>query len=82
MEKDIIDKCEIFTSMDKERILAYCEAHGVTPPEDETIFWAGIHKAICQLYLLENSPITLDQCHTSCEWLKSHGFVPYISEEE
>lgn len=74
----IQDRNEAFASMDKEKILAYCEKYKIKVPEDEEIFWVGAHKAICNLFLSENSPISLEQYNESYEWLAERGHTPSI----
>lgn len=78
MEEFIKDRNEAFASMDKDKIIAYCKKYGVTIPEDETIFWAGVHKSICNLYLIEEGVITIDQYNKSYDWLKEHGYSPSV----
>ena len=79
MEEFIKDRNEAFTSMNKEKLLAYCEKYGIAIPEDETTFWAGVHKSVCNLYLLENSPISIEQYNKSYDWLKEHGYSPSVT---
>ena len=79
MPEDFIkDRNEAFASMDKDKILAYCEKYEINIPEDEDTFWAGVHKTICNLYLLENSPVSKEQYDMSYDWLKDHGYSPVI----
>lgn len=79
MEDFIKDRNNAFASMDKEKILAYCKKYDVTIPEDEEVFWAGVHKTVCNLYLLEESPISKEQYDKSYDWLIEHGYSPLIS---
>lgn len=74
----IQDRNEAFASMDKEKILAYCKKYKIKVPEDEETFWVGVHKAICNLFLSENSPISLEQYNKSYEWLTERGHTPSI----
>ena len=74
----IEDRNEAFASMDKEKILAYCKKYKIKVPEDEEIFWVGVHKAICNLFLSEDSPISLKQYNESYEWLTERGHTPSI----
>lgn len=78
MEDFIKDRNEAFVSMDKEKIIAYCKKYNVTLPEDNETFWAGVHKTICNLYLLQDSPITIEQYNKSYDWLAEHGYSPSI----
>lgn len=77
-EEFIKDRNETFASMDKEKIIAYCKKYGIEIPEDETVFWAGIHKGVCNMFLLEDSPITIEQYHKSYDWLEEHGYSPSV----
>jgi hypothetical protein len=77
-EEFIKDRNEAFASMDKEKIIAYCKKYNIVLPEDETIFWAGVHKTVCNLFLLENSPISAKQYNQSYDWLTEHGYSPKI----
>lgn len=77
--KDFIkDRDKAFSSMDKEKILAYCKKYDIQIPEDEDVFWAGVHKTVCNLFLLENSPISIEQYNKSYDWLTEHGYSPSI----
>ena len=74
MEDFIKERNEVLLSLDRERILAYGKKYNVKFPEDEKIFWAGVHKAICSLYLIPVNKITKSQYEKSKEWLKENGF--------
>lgn len=78
---DLFEKCEIFTSLDKERIIKYCRELNIDVPEDDEILFAGVHKAICKLFLYEDSPITCQQFNESYSWLVNHGYVPLDEEK-
>lgn len=75
----IKDRNEAFLSKDKEKILAYCEKYGIKFPEEEEAFWAGVHKAICNLFLMEDTPVTIDQYNESYDWLAERGYSPLIN---
>jgi len=67
------DTAETLLSLDKQRILNYCNKRGIPMPDNEIAFWAGIHKAI---YLLPvASP---EQKEASKQWLLSHGLSTSI----
>lgn len=79
-KKFIKDRNEAFQSGDKDKIIAYCKKYNVIVPEDETIFWMGVHKAICHLYLASaDNGITMEQYQESYKWLAAHGSTPSIS---
>ena len=74
MKKFVKERDEALLSLDKDKILAYCKKYGVRMPENETVFWAGVHKAI--IYL---DSATAEQKLDSMMWLIQHGFKPGIS---
>lgn len=78
----IKDRNEAFSSADKEKIIAYCKKYHISIPEDEELFWAGVHKSVCNLYLLEDSPINMKQFITSSNWLREHGYTESITGGE
>ena len=80
MEEFIKDRNEAFLSKDKDKILAYCEKYNIKFPEDEEAFWAGVHKAICNLFLIEDSPVSIDQYNESYDWLVDRGYSPSINK--
>lgn len=61
-------------SLDKAKILAYMKKYKIKVPENEMIFWAGVHKAI--LYM---NAATEEQKRKSANWLIDHGFKAGIS---
>lgn len=74
----IQDRNEAIASVDKEKILAYCKKYKIKVPEDDEVFWAGVHKAVCNLFLLENSSINSEQFNKSYDWLTERGYTPLI----
>ena len=78
MEEFIKDRNETLASGDIDKIKEYCKKYNIAIPEDEKTFLAGIHKAVCNLYLLENSPITIEQYIKSYDWLAENGYSPSI----
>lgn len=74
MSNFIKERNAALLSLDKEKILAYGKKYNIKFPEDEKIFWAGVHKAICSLYFVETNNITLEQYTKSADWLKENGF--------
>ena len=82
MEDFIKERNDAFVSMDKDKILAYCKKYNVHIPEDEEIFWAGVHKVVCNLFLLEDSPISIKQYNKSYDWLIEHGYSPSLENKE
>lgn len=78
MDEFIKDRDEAFASGDIEKVKAYCEKYDIEIPEDENIFKAGMHKAICNMYLMPDSKISLEQYNRSYEWLIANGYTPSI----
>lgn len=70
----IKDRDEAFLSMDEKKIRAYCEKYRVPIPENETVFWAGVHKA-----RLHINSIPFEKKMESYEWLIEHGFNASIA---
>ena len=65
----IEDRNEVFASGDIDKIKAYCRKYKIEIPEDEEVF----------LYLLDDTPVTLEQFNKSFDWLKEHGYSPSIT---
>jgi hypothetical protein len=63
------ERNEALFSFDKGKILAYLKKYSVPIPNDETIFWAGVCKAICNI---ANAPE--DVRKRASDWLKEHNF--------
>lgn len=76
------DRDEAFASGDTEKVKEYCKKYGIEIPENETIFKAGMHKAICNAYLAPNSKISVEQYERSHNWLIANGFKPSMTESE
>lgn len=66
-----------FLSLDKQKILDFCRKWHICVPDNETVFWCGVHKVI--VHTQEATPM---QKQKSLEWLESHGFSPEIYREE
>ena len=77
MNDFIKERNDALRSLDKNKILDYCNKHGMKMPEDEELFWAGVHKAIVNIYFRSND-ITMEEFDRSMEWLNKHGFSPDI----
>ena len=60
----------------KKKIDAYMKKYNpnVKKPENKEVYWAGIHKSICNLFLVPENNITIEQFMRSSEWLDKHGF--------
>ena len=60
-------------SLDEKKIRAFAGKHAIKMPENETVFWAGVHKAVICL-----NAATDEQKRDSVFWLIAHGFEPYL----
>lgn len=78
MDEFIKDRNEAVASGDIEKVRAYCKKYDIEIPEDENIFKASMHKAICNMYLMPDSKISLEQYNRSYEWLIANGYTPSI----
>ncbi len=73
LKRFIKERDEALLSLDKQKILTFCTKNMVPVPEDETVFWAGIHKSILHI-----NSATKEQKKASFNWLLVHGFKPYL----
>lgn len=78
MDEFIKDRNEAVASGDIEKVRAYCKKYDIEIPEDENIFKASMHKAVCNMYLMPDSKISLEQYNRSYEWLIANGYTPSI----
>ena len=67
------ERNEALFSLDKEKLLNYCKKYDIPIPENELVFWAGVHKA-----RLGVTSLCDEKKQESIEWLNEHGFKPYI----
>ena len=68
------ERDEALLSLDKEKITKFLRKCGAPIPENEIVFWAGVHKAICHL-----DSANAGQKLNSMIWLVNHGFQIGIS---
>lgn len=73
MEKFVKERNEAILSLDEKKIKRYCKKYRVPIPENETVFWAGVHKCIIHI---DAAP--LEQKLKSAAWLNQHGFKTTI----
>lgn len=78
MNEFVKERNEVFLSLDEEKIKAYCKKYNIKIPKDKKLFWAGIHKSICNLFLVPENNITIEQYEKSYNWLEENGFRPEI----
>lgn len=68
------ERDEAFLSLDEKKIRAFCKKYQIYIPESEVVFWAGVHKAICNM-----NAASVEQKINSLMWLTEHGFRPEIN---
>lgn len=73
--KDFIkDRNKAFGSGNIDEIKKYCKKYDIKIPKDEKTFLAGVHKAVCNLFILDISPVTIEQFNASYDWLMANGY--------
>lgn len=78
MKEFVKERNEALLSLDKNKIIAYMNKYKIQIPKDEKIFWAGVHKSICNLFLFRDNNVTKEQYEKSYNWLKENGFTTKI----
>ena len=73
LKKYVKERNKAMFSLDEKKIKAFCRKWGVPIPENENVFWAGVHKVI-----LHTTASTDAQKAHSLLWLVMHGFSPNI----
>lgn len=68
------ERDKAFLSLDEKKIREFCKKWGINVPKDDIVFWAGVHKAICNLNAANRK-----QKAYSAMWLIEHGFNIDIS---
>lgn len=74
IQKFVDERNEILFSLDRERIEQYMKKRGLAIPNDDTVFWAGIYKSICNI---TNAPPEL--VAKAEAWLCEHRMSPRIT---
>lgn len=67
----IKERDEALLSLDRDKIEAYLRKYQVPVPQDDEVFWRGVHKAVCAI---KNAPESAKKA--SKEWLREHGSNP------
>lgn len=73
MNKFVKERDEALLSLDKKKIQKYAKKYRISIPKNETVFWAGVHKAIISI-----NSASEEQKKQSYDWLNERGFKPYI----
>ena len=71
------ERDEAFLSLDKQKIMKFCRRWHICLPDNETVFWCGVHKVVAN-----TASATEEQRAKSIDWLKDHGFSPEIYRKE
>ena len=53
--------------------------YGIAIPPDDKTFWIGVHKAICNMYLIPENNVTKEQYERSKQWLTENNFTESIT---
>ncbi len=70
IKKYVQARNEALFSLDEKKIRKFMKEYtGLTPPKNETVFWAMVYKAICNI---SEAPIGV--LLEAKIWLKEHGF--------
>lgn len=65
----IKERNEALFSLDKKRIEAYYLKYIGALPSNELVFWASVHKAICQMTNAPKETVCISK-----KWLRENGF--------
>jgi len=68
------ERNEVLFSLDRERIEAYLIKRGYDIPDNDIVFWAAIHKSICNI---TDAPAELVQ--KAKDWLHAHGMSERVT---
>lgn len=70
-EQWLKERDEAILSLDKDKIDAYIKKYnlGDDSPEDDLIYWAGVHKSVLAIRSANE-----EQKEISRKWLNEHGF--------
>ncbi len=63
----------VLLTYDMDKIKTFMHKYNKNTPENSLVFWAGVHKGICNL-----PNCTDEEKEFSRNWLKKHGFKENI----
>lgn len=63
----------VLLTYDMDKIKTFMRKYNKNTPENSLVFWAGVHKGICNL-----PNCTDEEKEFSRNWLKEHGFKENI----
>lgn len=67
------DRNEAFFSLNRQKIVDFCNKYGEDYPENEIVFWTAVYKCICNI---KDAPADLKE-HAEF-WLTVNGMSPEI----
>lgn len=73
LKRFVEERNEALVSLDREKIEQYAKKYGIEMPENDEVFWRGVHKAIANITTLPD-----DVRMRSVDWLLEHGSSPVI----
>jgi len=68
LKETVRERNEAFTSLDREKILAYMERNGMTMPRGERMLWASVHMARLGIKTMSE-----EEKEKSRQWLRENG---------
>lgn len=69
MEENTTEYIMAILNCDKDKIKAFCKRDNIYIPENEEVFWAGVHKTRCTLTM-----DFMEKYKESKEWLERHNY--------
>lgn len=76
-ENFLKERNKAILSLDKSKIIEYMKKYNIKIPDNEVVFWAGVHKAILNL-----NAATKEQKDDSYKWLLKNDFNPMLKPKE
>lgn len=73
LKRFVEERDEVLVTLDRKKIEKFYQKYGVAMPENDEVFWRGVHKAIANIKTLPK-----DVRGRSIEWLLLHGSSPLI----
>ena len=70
----IKERDEALLSLDRSKIEVYLRKYQIPIPQDDEVFWRGVHKAICAI---NSAPESAKKASEA--WLREHGSSPDLN---
>lgn len=74
IERFLKDRNEALFSYDERRIKAYMRKYGLRIPANDTVFWAAVNKAICNITTAPPELVAKAE-----NWLAEHGMSKEVA---